>query len=344
MAPSIETQTASLSLRLRLQLENLGVEMASLNEIDDSSHYLLMPRNVRLNLEKWGDGEWTQKEGVTMEWDSLARVPMAPRDSVQCLWDLVDLSQVHPSQFPPRLLAFVAIWGIINFDAIYMELDRPSSSDVHWSWCLSQILQATLVGLVSTEEKDLVDDETILRIAGWEFNEKTKIEHEFVSSVDQVLVTVLLPNGRVVSRDEWESIERETHLNAWHRERELGRGNTFQRMIVAGGVNYLISEGSMIPIWDDNGRRIEMAAEGVEQIVGSHMRTIFGSLQLDVYRCSICGRPFPFTETHSHRRPRRGTRRFCSPDCKADGKRQANLNSWHRNKDRWLPRRRNATD
>ena len=152
--------------------------MASLNEIDDSSHYLLMPRNVRLNLEKWGDGEWTQKEGVTMEWDSLARVPMAPRDSVQCLWDLVDLSQVHPSQFPQRLLAFVAIWGIINFDAIYMELDRPSSSDVHWSWCLSQILQATLVGLVSTEEEDLVDDETILRIAGWEFNEKTKIEHD----------------------------------------------------------------------------------------------------------------------------------------------------------------------
>ncbi len=54
-----------------------------------------------------------------------------------------------------------------------------------------------------------------------------------------------------------------------------------------------------------------------------------------LYVCSICSKPFSFELTGQQRRPRTGARCYCSPTCRAEGKRSDNLASWHRNKSRW---------
>jgi hypothetical protein len=57
-----------------------------------------------------------------------------------------------------------------------------------------------------------------------------------------------------------------------------------------------------------------------------------------LYRCSICHRVYSLEdETY---RPRRGQRRFCSIDCAAAAKREANLRSYHKNKQEWRNQRR----
>lgn len=57
-----------------------------------------------------------------------------------------------------------------------------------------------------------------------------------------------------------------------------------------------------------------------------------------LYHCSICSTVYGLEDDQN--RPRRGQRRFCSDDCAAEGKRQGNLRSYHKNKGHWPRQRR----
>jgi hypothetical protein len=121
----------------------------------------------------------------------------------------------------------------------------------------------------------------------------------------------------------------------WRSARRNGEGLDPQRRLVSTMLLNWMESPAGNPVWDDRGRRSETAAYGVYDIVGSHLYSIFGSQQMDVFTCSICERPFEFQADEGRRRPGRGRRRYCSDVCRAEGKRRDNLTSWHRNKSRW---------
>lgn len=58
-----------------------------------------------------------------------------------------------------------------------------------------------------------------------------------------------------------------------------------------------------------------------------------GTLQVELYICSVCEKPFSLPE--GARRPREGFSRFCSDDCRKKSKRALNLKYWHQNKHDW---------
>ncbi len=133
-------------------------------------------------------------------------------------------------------------------------------------------------------------------------------------------------------------------------ERRAGRGVALQRELIVN----LLGEIAMPPehrssdayaavpllfgfSWDDRGRRIEARATGVREIVASHLLSIFGSSQPDVFICSVCGTPFSTASAQTRRRPRAGVKRLCSDACRLAAKQESNRASWNKNKDRWRP-------
>ncbi|MHB8685222.1 MAG: hypothetical protein ACYC9X_12960, partial [Dehalococcoidia bacterium] len=133
-------------------------------------------------------------------------------------------------------------------------------------------------------------------------------------------------------------------------ERRAGRGLALQRELIVN----LLGEVAVPPesrsydappavplsffySWDNRGRRLEARADGVREIVASHLLSMFGSADLDVFICSMCGNPYSRETAQTQRRPRAGVKRLCSEACRKAAKRESNRSSWNKNKDRWRP-------
>jgi len=100
----------------------------------------------------------------------------------------------------------------------------------------------------------------------------------------------------------------EARLSEWRKECEEGRGLVLQRELVVRELAPPRIDREFF--WDEKGKRAHDLAEGVHQIVGAHLGRMFLAPQLDIYVCSMCGRPFPFDDQPGVRRPKRGARRF----------------------------------
>ncbi len=190
-----------------------------------------------------------------------------------------------------------------------------------------------VVGIVATEAGEVLS-ETALRDLGGEFYDL------FTSDERNVLMEGLLESeryrrGGVGLVDLMREMEEQEWTDRVRSEQRAGRGLEIQRMLIVSGLQGWGFPGEANLVWDDHGRRIETVARGVREIVGAYLLQLVGSAMLDAFICSVCGRPYQFDSDSGQRRPRAGTRRFCDPQCRAEGKRSANLASWHRNKDKW---------
>lgn len=117
-------------------------------------------------------------------------------------------------------------------------------------------------------------------------------------------------------------------------ERDQGRGTEQQRRLLTRKISDLLGTQYGSFVWDERGRR----AEGLDEIILSHVATMFLATGVDVLVCSVCGQPFPFDESPRGRRPRFGVRRFCGDACRREAKRESNRLSWRRKEAKWRRR------
>jgi hypothetical protein len=191
--------------------------------------------------------------------------------------------------------------------------------------------------IVLTAEETVVSPEMLEVIQYWADLPDWPIYPDHVDSLTpkemDELAILIRDAPSVRARMRWET------LNA---ERAQGKALEQQRRIVVQKPNSLFGMQFARFGWDERGRRMESEAVGLDDIVFSHIATIFSS-PVDVLICSICGTPYPFEESSSARRPRFGVRRYCRDRCRREGKREANRLSWRRNSSRWRRRTKERT-
>ena len=127
-------------------------------------------------------------------------------------------------------------------------------------------------------------------------------------------------------------------------ERRQGNGLQQQRRLLAQhlskvsrprlGSPFIAFSGPFFG-WNEQGRSVVHESRGLDEIVLSHIASVFLAPEIDALVCSVCGTPFPFDEASGARRPRFNVRQFCSDECRKAGKRESNRLSWRRNSSRW---------
>jgi hypothetical protein len=265
-------------------------------------------------------------------------MPLDPRDTLSCFWEFLDLAGVSDEAFPEAVVRFVKKWGLLDFgeDAEYMEIDKEASCALlNWRDEVTEAHKLVLA-MVATAGGELVAEGVLRDIRGLDesLQESTLDMKTWIS----LYRTFSLVAWRQAQEDDWRA-----RIQA---ERRTGRGLELQRMLVTNRLAEWVNIADFIPVWDEDERRVETVSRGVHHIVGAHLLGLFVSSPLDVFLCSVCGRPYPLDVSTTQRRPRTGSRRFCSDECRAQAKRADNLASWHRNSARWTRRRtdENATE
>lgn len=304
--------------RIRDQLELAGLDVNNTERLPGARHVLLMP--VGLQLTDSEDPDW--EEGG-LRWDRIELRDQKPTSTIRCMWDFIELVDGSAEDF----IGFVGKWGLFDFgeDADHLSEDQEGWSGFVWWRAAALEARSALITMVASEAGELISEE-ILEILhywddfqpdiwdGYDFRKHGKL------SPDRILAMLI-----------------DKKRERWQVERRAGRGLALQRRFI---VNFFNGPW-MMPLelavsWDDEGRRVETVAHGARQVAGAHLLSIFNSPEVDVFICSVCGKPYPLEPLEGHRRPRRGRRRFCSEACKLTARRSDNLASWHRNKAKWL--------
>ncbi|GEM_PF-2656412 len=315
-----------------MQLEALGIDMTERKQMSET-HVLLIPEGLRLVGKDGKVGSGSNGEGgLQQEWDKAWMQEVETSRTVKCLWELVDLPAKDESQFPEAVMGFTNRWGLLNLPNLGAKhIDQPSSIKMsNWGDSVEEV-RAFLKLLIATEAGDPVEDDVVETL--WS-NDPDFPGSLFGEHGEPISGTELMKRVQEAVSERWDAESRPKRIQ-------------YQRSMAIwtlSGLADLESEGRTVPVWDDRGRRLGNTAYGVKGIVGASLQDIFMSLEMDVFLCSVCGKPFPFEESPGKRRPRIGVQRFCSPECRASAKRKATLASWHRNKDRKLLRRRNPLD
>ncbi|MSQ17738.1 MAG: hypothetical protein EXR54_09315 [Dehalococcoidia bacterium] len=241
------------------------------------------------------------------------------------------MAGVSDEAFPEAVVRFIKKWGLLDFgeDAEYMQTEGEASCDLqYWRYEVTEAHKLVLA-MVATAGGELVEEGALKDIRG---------SHE--SLQDSTLdLNTFLPTNRTFSWEDWLQAKEDDWLARIQTERRADRGLELQRLLVTNRLAEWVNIASLIPVWNEDERRVETVARGVGEIVGAHLLGLFVSSPLDVFSCSVCGRPFPLNDSTTQRRPRTGSQRFCSDDCRAQAKRASNLASWHRNRARWTRHR-----
>jgi hypothetical protein len=136
-------------------------------------------------------------------------------------------------------------------------------------------------------------------------------------------------------RERVDTARQERRWQTLLQERAAGDGIRQQQRLLSNVLTDLLGMRYMRFAWDERGPVMILEAVGIDEVVFSHIATIFLSPEVDVLVCSVCGMAFLFEDSSGERRPRYGVRRFCSDECRREGKRQSNRLSWRRNSSRW---------
>ena len=317
IAPRRESSTT-----LRKKLETAGLTMLESTNTQGGAHILLLPRKPRIE-----DGRFL--------WNGVDPVEKNPRETQQCFWDYLGLADLADGALQQGVLAFVYQWGVLDYGVGEIdfrpygrqeELEGSASLD-DWPYGASR-LRTLLLAILNTAQGKVIPVDMLKSLRG-SYESLTPRRLELGEDVyrRRTLADSMEAMGRA-SETEW--------LERVQVERRQGRGLELQRMVIVNRLSEWVNPRMVfVPVWErDDIRGIRTVAHGVEEIVGAHLLEVFGTEPLDVYICSVCGRPYPWDEK-SQRRPRAGARRFCSDACRAQGRRTTNLASWHRNKARW---------
>jgi hypothetical protein len=320
-----------------------GLDVVNQGFAPQVRHRLLFPENVRFVREANADEREASDRYLAPVWDSAGEPDHVlwtnvvardadPDGTLQCLWDFVRLAEHTVQQLPD----FVLRWGLLEWGPGSELSERESEQCISdWSEAAEET-ECLLRAFAMTEQGQLVPESVL-----WKLREGDRREH--------------FPYGPEVAArrlSQWERhvIRNERQREYFESERRAGRGVALQRELIVNILGQVAmpsdrraSEGDPdVPLslglsWDDRGRRVEARASGVREIVASHLLSIFGSSQPDVFICSVCGTPFSTTSAQTQRRPRAGVKRLCSEACRLEAKRESNRASWNKNKDRWRP-------
>ncbi len=231
-------------------------------------------------------------------------------------------------------MSFVSKWGLMDLgdDAESRDIDTSGESDLD-EWESAAMTASNLLKLLAaTESESLISDSAIedfVRKERFTCMEAFGIDPDEVSKARSHAYPDA-PSDELITTDQ---VTEATEY--WRTARRTGQGLDLQRRLVSTMLLHWMPTPDWNPVWDDRGRRNETAAYGVHQIVGSHLFSIFESLRIGVFFCSICDKLFEFEEGEGKRRPASGRRHYCSDACRAKGRRIDNLASWHRNKLKW---------
>ncbi|MCG3775080.1 MAG: hypothetical protein JW395_1908 [Nitrospira sp.] len=352
------------SLEARLQLAGLDVPFS-----ERMTHVLLRPIGFRLefeletmSLDEYAAMFAADPDGIDgrldFVWNSTETEQIESGRTIDCLFDLSKLGENAPdpeevfgqedwsyTPLTPRFLEgvneFVQRWGLIHIGDDDHSLDRSDYCEP-WHWYVPSLMaRAVLLGLVATDSGELAPD-NVVRALGerWIAEEKHRIwSVEFSKVSDHVEQGKSLDGGEIVAlsrtfREKARAAAREAFDRNWRQACRGGHGVEFQKALIAPAMREALPSGlSILPVWNKQGRMLELEAFGAESVAAAHLYTLFASPRLGVSVCSVCGGPYPLPE--DGQRPRMGRRRFCSESCRDTAKREDKLAAWHRNKGKW---------
>jgi hypothetical protein len=304
------------SEELEQELELSGLPTGTRSNL--TPYTLHVPQNARLNSvyeDERGNptSPWTWIEGDDyIVWETLESFEVTPRSARILLWDLVDFAQGERED----LLTFTKHWGIIYSLRDTQRYEPPTTSfPIDRLEHFASECRAVLQMLAFTERGEPVDSD---------------LAESLYSFYEDGIPT---PLPWEVSFEEQQRRSNEKRAN-YMRERAGRNWLDLQKRLVAEVVNGLLEQSQPVFVWDQSGRRIVRPAAGVVEIALSQLEEIFASPHAGIYICSICDSPF---EPENQRQPRAGVRRFCSEECRAEGKRTTNRESWRKNGERWRP-------
>ena len=339
-------------LKLTLEVAGLMVQPKAPNP---SQPTLLRPKNLRLangrDAHPWlaDHYDWDNEEDDDPEaylaWDALEMEEVDHAKTWDALPELLRL--VHAT--PREIEAYIHRWGMLAGDwDTYSYGDRfgpeQAAMTVNAWRELADFTNRLMALLALTAQGELVDESALDYLQRWEpephVPEFELPENHRDSDFDystffqergfQSYTDYLFAASDIAQERRWRNL-----LD----ERATGHGVEQQRRLLAQILTGLLGVRDTRFEWDERGRHMIMEAIGLDEIVFSHVATIFLSPEIDVLVCSVCGTAFLFDESTHERRPRFGVRTFCSDACRREGKRESNRLSWRRNSDRWRRRR-----
>jgi hypothetical protein len=284
-------------------------------------HTLLIPRKFRLRDDQ-------------IEWTDVRAREVDPDETVRCLWDFITLSE----ETVERLPGFVRRWGLLESTGESPATPGEDGTQMIEVWTESASEAGQLTGAIAkTEDAELLSEGAL-----WALRHGDRRNyHEDLAAE--------LRSGRVSAQELFErAYERQRAY--YTSERRASRGVALQRGLIVNLLGEFATPPewrsydapasvplSFVYSWDDAGRRLEARASGVREIVAAQLVSMFSQSELDVFICSVCGKPFSTETTEAQRRPRRGVKRLCSDECRKAAKRESNRSSWNKHKDRWRP-------
>jgi hypothetical protein len=283
-----------------------------------------MPANLRLvkaerlPISRRRDGDDARD---FLQWDDLESIDVDSGSTWPAFWQLLRMGDASPS----AIQQFTERWGMLraDWDALYgggenFGFDAGDLSVDTWRRFAKEI-RAFVELLAATSNGELVGLDA-LGLLSWR-------DHWWPDSGLDATGRPILPPLGTWFKAKWEHLLQERHG---------GEGLESQRRLLTWILNSEMAKGDsdVYFIWDETGRRLERESLGLDGIAYSHMATLFLSGHFDVLVCSICGTPYPFDDSVG-RHPRFGTRRYCSDECRREGKRESNRQSWSRNGARW---------
>ena len=319
------------------QLEATGIDVWQASRMN-LNFAALIPVRPRLECDGLCD-EPAGCNSCRIVWDALEIDRPASPDAAACLWEFLS----HRSSTAEQILAFVRRWGTPEWgDDADTGGAGPGSlrlGDLRYDMIAVELLLQTLVATENDKLVDLDSLQGLWEAAGGYADYSSDEYQEYQAAVSALRAPLL---AGVIDSEAWDDALRLAGSRTWHRyreqERRRGAGIEYQRHLVTW---FLLSWSNAAydqPTWDAGRRVVTAEVIGFKDLLGAQLRGIFSAPVIDVYVCSICGRPFLFEDRDSTRRPRRGSRRFCGPDCQEVARRASNRASWQRNKDRWRKR------
>jgi hypothetical protein len=279
--------------------------------------YLIVPSNVHFEEETF------------LVWDSLAEVEKKPEEIKRCLWDFRLILDADAE----GILRFVSEWGLFDWGMAGGRVKGWMFSNTD-DWLIAALRADLLLRLiVATESEELASDDLMSKLA--------LLEGESLCELFEIVVRYDLDaRDQASDREPREVRASRLGLERWRQEQRRGSGLDVQR-----GIASLMAKSWMDPLiwtpeWRTTGRHLKTVAYGVRDIVAAQLLAIFSARELDVLVCSVCGQLYDFSLAGKQRRPRRGVRSLCSPECAIDAKRADNRVGWHRNKDKWSKHRK----
>jgi len=296
---------------VRSALERSGLSPDEPRRISPLQHTLLMPEDLSIETD--------DEEDPYFAWSRVNEYPLSPNDTVQCVWDFLNLADSDMVSME----RFLRKWGLP-----YIPEGETYSEDWEdWLTAAREARSAILL-IAATEAEELVDDDVLMDLDSWD-------------DFDTGAMEDWLKKRQVDSFVEFHQLTIEKSREHWDIERRSGRGLELQRKVISAFVNGAediwpwVGQLNFTLAWDDAGRRINSGAFGVQAIVGSYIVAVLSAPEIDVFSCSVCGNPFPYVEAGGVRRPATGKRRLCGAECRKMARQIDNRASWHRNKSRW---------